>query len=370
MASNKLIPQGFKDHVDFDTNVEHEYKNKIIDLFISNGFDLVKTPLIEFYKKNSNNYFFIETKKNEQKLFIRDDITPQIIRIVSSRLKKKIRPVKVCYYGEVLRKKGSMLRPERQFLQVGSEIIGSDSILADIEIISLAYNSLKKIGIKNITLELNSKVFLDEIFTEIKDLNSLKKLKAFIKLKDKKNSLSLVKNNKHKIFLENLFDYNPNIKDSINKIHDLAVSRKAKKEIHNIISISKMINFMKNDQIVLDFTEIDNKNYHDGIKFTFFAQNVRGEIASGGRYSIQNKSKVESAVGFTCFMDTILRASSFDNNSKKILVPFGTDEKIKSELIKKNFIIFTFFGQISDIGSFAKNYFCTHFYENNKIKKI
>ena len=51
MDNKSLIPQGFKDHVDFNTNVEHEYKNKIIDIFITNGFDLVKAPLLEFYKK-------------------------------------------------------------------------------------------------------------------------------------------------------------------------------------------------------------------------------------------------------------------------------------------------------------------------------
>ena len=52
MYNKSLIPEGFKDHVDFNTNVEHEYKNKIINIFISNGFDLVKTPLVEFYQKN------------------------------------------------------------------------------------------------------------------------------------------------------------------------------------------------------------------------------------------------------------------------------------------------------------------------------
>ncbi len=41
MANKSLIPEGFKDHVDFNTNVEHEYKNKIIDIVISNGFDLI-----------------------------------------------------------------------------------------------------------------------------------------------------------------------------------------------------------------------------------------------------------------------------------------------------------------------------------------
>ena len=67
----------------------------------------------------------------------------------------------------------------------------------------------------------------------------------------------------------------------------------------------------------MDFTEFDDKNYHDGIKFTFFAKNVRGEVASGGRYKIKKNLKEESAVGFTCFMDTVLRASSFKNSSKK-----------------------------------------------------
>ena len=159
MDNKSLLTDGFKDHVDFNTNVEHEYKNKIIDIFISNGFDLVKAPLLEFYHKNINNAFVIETKKKEPKLFLRDDITPQIIRITSSRFNNKIRPIKLCYYGEVTRKKGSMLRPERQFLQVGSEIIGTDSILADIEIIILAYKSLNDIGIKNITLYKNNTIY-------------------------------------------------------------------------------------------------------------------------------------------------------------------------------------------------------------------
>tara|TARA_Y100001970_G_C14234985_1_gene861272 strand:- start:1746 stop:2858 length:1113 start_codon:yes stop_codon:yes gene_type:complete len=370
LSNNSLIPEGFKDHIDFNTNVEHEYKNKIIDIFISNGFDLVKTPLLEFYKKNSNNCFFIESKKSDPKLFVRDDITPQIIRIASSRYRDKARPIKLCYYGEVVRKKGSMLRPERQFLQVGSEIIGTESTLADIEIINLAYQSLKEIGIKNITLELTSKVFLDEIFSKITDDISLQKLKIFIKQKDKKNSLKLVNNSDHKLLLEKLFRYTGNFNSLTKDIQSLSISDFAKKELDNIKKIIKKIHFAKNDKIFFDFIEFDNKNYHDGIKFTFFAKNVRGEIASGGRYKLKNNLKTESAVGFTCFMDTVLRASSFENSSKKILIPFDTKINIKNNLIKKKYIIYTYFGNISDITSFAKKYFCTHIYKNNKIKKL
>tara|TARA_Y100001970_G_scaffold248790_1_gene318684 strand:+ start:1042 stop:2154 length:1113 start_codon:yes stop_codon:yes gene_type:complete len=370
LENNKLIPEGFKDHVDFNTNVEHEYKNKIIDIFIKNGFDLVKTPLLEFYEKTSSNRFLIATKKKEPKLFIRDDITPQIIRIASSRFKSKTRPVKLCYYGEVVRKKGTMLRPERQFLQVGSEIIGSESILADIEVINLAYKSLRDIGIKNITLELTSKLFLDEIFSKIKDVQKLKMLKTFIKQKDEKNSLNLISDKNDKLFLQNLFNFTGNFTDLEKKINLISISDDLKKEIQNIAKIAKFLNLHKEDQIFLDLTEFNKKNYHDGIKFTFFAKNVRGEVASGGRYKIKTKNKPESAVGFTCFMDTVLRASSFQNNSKKILVPFDINAKIKKNLINKNYIVFNFFGEISDITKYAKKYFCTHIYINKKIKKI
>ena len=370
MQNKSLIPEGFKDHVDFNTNVEHEFKNKIIDIFLTNGFDLVKTPLLEFYQKKNDNVFIIDSKKKEPRLFLRDDITPQIIRIASSRYKNKIRPIKLCYYGEVTRKKGSMLRPERQFLQVGSEIIGSDSILADVEIISLAYKSLKEIGIKNITLELTSKIFLEEIFSKIKNTNSLNKLKTFIKQKDIKNSLNLIEYKDDKLLLKYLFNLTGSYKDLDKKIKNIKLPDSLKLEIETIKTISKKIDFKINDQITIDFTEIDNKNYHNGIKFTFFATDVRGEVASGGRYKIKRNTTEESAVGFTCFMDTVLRASSFENSKKKILIPFDTDDNIRIKLRKEKYIIYSFLGDNSDIRLFAKNNLCTHIFENKKIKKL
>ncbi len=189
----------------------------------------------------------------------------------------------------MVRKKGTMLRPERQFLQVGSEIIGSESIFADIEVITLAYKSLRDIGIKNITLELTSKVFLDEIFSNIKDIKKLKMLKTFIKHKDKKNSLNLISHKNDRLFLENLFNFSGNFKDLEKKVNLISISDYVKKEIQNISKIAKFLNLHKEDQIFLDLIEFDKKNYHDGIKFTFFAKNVRGEVASGGRYKITIK---------------------------------------------------------------------------------
>ena len=116
---DNLLPEGFKDEVSNQAAIEHKYKNKIIDLFQSYGYELVKTPLIEFVDKiNKINTLKIKVKKDQKELSLRDDITMQIARLSSTRLSKKPRPLKICYYGEVVRDKGSMLRPERQFLQI------------------------------------------------------------------------------------------------------------------------------------------------------------------------------------------------------------------------------------------------------------
>ena len=83
---NKIIPEGFKDDVSVKVSTEHKFKNMIIDHFQSNGFDLVKTPLIEYEDKNTYiNTFKILTKKNEKKLNIRDDITMQVARLSQTR---------------------------------------------------------------------------------------------------------------------------------------------------------------------------------------------------------------------------------------------------------------------------------------------
>ena len=370
MLNKYLIPPGFEDHVSFDAYVEHEFKNNIINYFKSNGFDLVKTPLIEFLDKNINNHFLLSKKKNEEALRIRNDITPQIIRIASSRLIHKNRPLKLCYYGEVVRKKGTMLRPERQFLQVGAETIGSSNIEADIEIINLAYRSLSNIGIKKITIELSSIIFLKKFFKILKNPKLEKNLLESIKTKDLNYCLKLLKNEDQKNLLLNIFKCNGEYSKIKKNLNLLAIDSETKKEIKNINSIVSKIKLKNLDRINIDLSDIVEKKYHDGIKFTFFAKNVRGEIASGGRYTINNKKNIETATGFTCYMDTVLRASSFDNLAKKILIPFNTDENTKNNLIKKGYILFSIFEVSNDIKSDAKKFGCKFFLQNKNIKEI
>ena len=130
----------------------------------------------------------------------------QVARLSQTRLSKKKRPLKLCYYGEVVRKKGTMLRPERQFLQIGAESIGENNFLADVEMIDLAYTSLNLVGIKNITVEISSRIFYDKFLNQLRILTK-KEIQRLIKLKDLKGLLDIVDKKDHNYIERSIFLY-------------------------------------------------------------------------------------------------------------------------------------------------------------------
>src|SRR6185437_2062742 len=84
----------------------------------------------------------------------RADMTPQVARIATTRLKDAARPLRLCYAGQVLRVGGSEIRPERQVGQVGAELIGSDAVAADLEVVAVAAEALVALGIAGLSVDL------------------------------------------------------------------------------------------------------------------------------------------------------------------------------------------------------------------------
>ena len=366
-----IIPEGFKDDVTFQVATEHKFKNIMIDHFQLFGFALVKTPLIEYSDSNTDkNSFKIIVKKNEKKLIIRDDITLQVARLSQTRLSKKKRPLKLCYYGEVVRKKGTMLRPERQFLQIGAECIGETSYFADVEMMDLAYSVLSLVGIKDIVLEISSRVFFDKLIAMNKYSNKKDEIKRLIQLKDINGLLKIIEKQNHK-YTKDLFSCTGIYKNKIRNLNKLKIDNVTSKEIINIQNIIEAFSSQhKRVKIFLDLCETDDKNYHSGIRFTFFADNIRGEIARGGRYLVNNSITFDEATGFTCYMDSILRASSTKLVQKKIMIPFDTNKDKIKDLIKKGYVVTKHFNNSIITKKLIQDQNCQFYLENNNIKTL
>jgi len=154
-----LLPAGMCDVLPPDAEKEAAATEQIVACFSSFGYERVKPPLIEFEESllsgsgsaAAGQTFRIMDPISQRMMGVRTDMTLQVARIATTRLKKWARPIRLCYGGQVLRVRGSQIRPERQFGQVGSELIGSQCPKADAEVILMAVEALYILGIKNIS---------------------------------------------------------------------------------------------------------------------------------------------------------------------------------------------------------------------------
>ena len=174
-----LLPAGLHDVLPPDAAHEAALSNALVASFAAHGYDRVSPPLIEFEANligaggpgMARHVFRVLDPAGGPMMAVRADMTPQVARIATTRLSRAPRPLRLSYGGQVLIVRGSQLRPERQFTQAGAELIGTDSVEADIEILVLAVEALAGIGIENPTVDLNSPALVDAVLEALEGGN-------------------------------------------------------------------------------------------------------------------------------------------------------------------------------------------------------
>jgi len=136
------------------------------------------------------------TDRADRSLTLRPEGTAGVMRaVIESGLDRGQLPVKVWYSGAFFRAERPQAGRYRQFYQVGVEAIGGDDPLIDVEVISLAVQAFKSLGLKDYEVQINSlgdkpsreahrealvsflkKIDLDEATTERAKINPLRVL--------------------------------------------------------------------------------------------------------------------------------------------------------------------------------------------------
>ena len=166
--TNSLLPTGFRDRLPPEADASARLVRAILDTAASHGYERVQAPLAEYEASLTGSLGtsardllrFVDPVSGET-MAVRSDITGQIGRIASTRMGHHPRPVRLSYGGPVVKLRATQLRPEREMMQVGAELIGLDSVAAAIEVVSVAIEGLKAAGVKDITLDLTMPDLLD-----------------------------------------------------------------------------------------------------------------------------------------------------------------------------------------------------------------
>ena len=137
-----------------------------LDIFSRYGYREIRTPIFEATELfargvgdttdivNKEMYTF---EKNERSLTLRPENTAGVVRsFIENGMARLSAPVKLWYKGPMFRYERPQAGRQRQFHQVGVEMFGISQPTADAEVILLAIDYLKALGLNDLEVELNS----------------------------------------------------------------------------------------------------------------------------------------------------------------------------------------------------------------------
>ncbi len=377
IGDQALLPAGFQDVLPPQAAQEAAVIERLIACFAGRGYERVKPPLLEFEETIlagagaavAQQTFRLMDPVSQRMMGLRADMTPQVARIAATRLRKAPRPLRLCYGGQVLRIKGGQLRPERQFAQVGAELIGAASARADAEAVVLAAEALAAIGIGGLSVDLNLPLLVDALAADL-DIGGAR-LAALRQALDRKDAaaVSEIAGVSAAQFQALLRAAGP-AEAALAALGAMALVGAAAEEVARLIRVVESIQAGAPDlTLTIDPAEHRGFEYQTGISFILFARGVRGELGRGGRYATEPPARAatgdaspepESATGFTLFMDSVQRALPEPLPPRRLYLPPDCPAARGNELRAEGWITLAGLEAVADFATEARRMGCSH----------
>jgi ATP phosphoribosyltransferase regulatory subunit len=171
--STWFTPEGLEDLLPPQTQKLESYRRQLMDGFHLSGYDLVLPPIAEFTDSlltGTARHLAVDTcrftdQESGRMMGVRADMTPQVARIVSNRLKASDGISRLCYAGEVLKTRNNKAKGSRSPIQVGAELFGHSDVESDIEIIELMLESMQIMNLNDIKMSLGHVGIVDELIS-------------------------------------------------------------------------------------------------------------------------------------------------------------------------------------------------------------
>lgn len=345
-----LLPTGFRDRLPPEADASARLVRAVLDTVASWGYERVQTPLAEFEASltealgtSSRDLLRFVDPVSGETMAVRSDITGQIGRIASTRMGHHPRPVRLSYGGPVVKLKAAQLRPEREMMQVGAELIGLDSVAAATEIVTVAIEALKAAGVRDMTLDLTLPDLIDTLLPGTDTAS----LKAQLDAKD----IAAVPP-----AFQSLIAAAGTVEDAIGRLRTFDTQGLLTERLDAIEAV--VAGLPADLRVTLDPTERHGFEYQSWFGFSIFSAHTLGEIGRGGSYRIGN----EPAVGFSAFIDPLIDAGLAQTERRRLFLPLGTLPQKAASLRAEGWVTVA---ALTDDDS-AEAQICTHILSNGR----
>lgn len=341
-----LLPEDIADVLPAEARKVETLRRAILDLYQSYGYELVAPPLLEFLDSlltGTGTDLNLQTFKlvdqlSGRTLGLRADMTPQVARIDAHLLNRK-GITRLCYAGSVAHARTPVGSAAREELQLGAEIYGCATWEADFEAISLLLKTLKLAGLNKVYLDLSHAGVLAGIL----DGQNLGKedvtaMYALLQSKDRPRlaqwAQCLPANTTQALMAltelngpcaqvlssaKSFLPKHPIIDDALAQLDKLAAA---------VASLSQDV------ELSIDLADLRGYQYHSGVMFAAYVDQLPQPIARGGRYDHVGQAfgRSRPATGFSLDLLTLANLAPTAERKSAILAPWSADPALSAKV--------------------------------------
>ncbi|MFV9510589.1 ATP phosphoribosyltransferase regulatory subunit [Tepidibacillus sp. LV47] len=315
-------PIGFRDLLPEMASQKREIENRLQTLFSRWGYQEIITPTLEYDQTVgkasaiSDSKMFRLLDRQGNALVLRPDMTAPIARVVSSVLRNETLPIRISYHANVFRAQENEAGRFSEFYQSGIELIGERTPDADAEVLTLAIQSLKQVGIDSFRIIVGHVEYLNGILDEWIDKEEQKKaLKEMLAKRDFVGYQRFVEENTLLSVLDLQGDFSV-----LAKARKITSSEKAQKALNELVQIYELLQLYQVEKYVsFDLAFVPHLEYYTGMVFEATGEGLGFPICSGGRYDslLSSFNNPQYATGFAMHIDRILELATIKQESKE-----------------------------------------------------
>ncbi len=347
MLKNKLhTPEGVKDYLPEECSLKSEIEKKAAEVFCRSGYAPITSPTFEYNDVFSNmggikdrrTYKFLD--RDGSLLVLRPDMTPAIARIAATAYSEKDIPMRFYYIENMFRSNENYQGKLREFTQAGIELIGINSIDADIEVLVIAIDSLLAAGLKEFKLDIGHALFLRSVIDEADvDEKTAGKIQQAIMNKNyvAVNELAEKTDNENIKYILQELPFLIGDMSVIDKVKDKVKSGTAAYALDYLSRVYTIMDSLDMSKYIsFDLGVIGSMDYYTGLIFRGYARGTGSSVLDGGRYDnmVEKFGSPMPAVGFSLKVNDIMSTMKADKRvSADVLMVYGEDSR--AEAFKK-----------------------------------
>lgn len=288
MATNTRYPTGVHPLLVEETARRRRIEARFVDTFAVAGFREVVLPIIDYVEPYASltggtasrqSYRFVD--REGDLVAIRADFTPMLARALAPAIADETLPLRLFYRGDVIRVEASRLGANRELFQIGAEIIGDDSIDADVAMLRLAASLVSDPAIVYNDVSIASSLIAQS--DAVREALAAKRMTNGVPAALRSIVARLISGDA--------------------TIHDVAPF--APEAAARLSAIGDALG--GDPAFVLHLDDIEDIGYYTGLRFRVYAGPSRAKVAQGGRYDnlYERFGQRAAAIGFTFTIDDL-----------------------------------------------------------------